>query len=256
MELTRCIMCAMSSGAAHGLDGGDVWGAILRDARAGRRAAEIVERDDGFVVAYDAAYLLAPYEEWDDPVERESMAFVRGRVLDVGCGGGRVALYLQDRGHEVVAIDPSPGAIEICSARGVRDARVLGVDGVDASLGRFDTIIMLGQNFGLLQTPDTAERVLRRWRGFADRIVAETFDPYALPDNASYRERNIFLERREGALRVRVRYREHATEWHEWLQVSREELRALADRSGWRLEHILGDGPSYIGILDAHPPLA
>jgi hypothetical protein len=43
-----------------------VWGAIPRDAVDGRQAAEIVERDDGFIVSYDAGYFRAPYEEWDD----------------------------------------------------------------------------------------------------------------------------------------------------------------------------------------------
>jgi SAM-dependent methyltransferase len=233
---------------------GDVWGAILRDVVAGRPAAEIVERDDGFIVSFDAGYLLAPYEEWDDPVERESMAFVQGRVLDIGCGGGRVALYLQERGHEVVAVDSSPGAVDICRSRGVRDARLLGVEDVDASLGHFDSIVMLGQNFGLLRSPTRAERTLRGWRKLAGRIIAETFDPYVLATNAAYRQRNLARGRREGALRVRVRYREHATKWQDWLQVSREELKVLATRSGWRVERLLGDGPSYVAILDPMPP--
>jgi hypothetical protein len=37
--------------------GDDVYGALLEDALAGRRAAEIVERDDGFVMAFDPEHL-------------------------------------------------------------------------------------------------------------------------------------------------------------------------------------------------------
>jgi SAM-dependent methyltransferase len=36
-----------------------------------------------------------------------------GRVLDVGCGPGRVAGLLHDRGLDVIGIDLSPGMIEI-----------------------------------------------------------------------------------------------------------------------------------------------
>jgi SAM-dependent methyltransferase len=84
---------------------GDVWVAVLADALDGKPAKEIVERDDGFVMVFDARYLLAPFKHWDDANERRAMRFVRGRVLDVGCGGGRVCLHLQDRGLKVVGID-------------------------------------------------------------------------------------------------------------------------------------------------------
>jgi hypothetical protein len=33
---------------------GDVWGAILADILEGRSAMEIVERDDGYMMAFDA----------------------------------------------------------------------------------------------------------------------------------------------------------------------------------------------------------
>ncbi len=44
---------------------------------------------------------------------------VRGRVLDVGCGPGRVALELRHRGHEVVGIDTSEGSIAVARKRGL-----------------------------------------------------------------------------------------------------------------------------------------
>jgi 2-polyprenyl-3-methyl-5-hydroxy-6-metoxy-1,4-benzoquinol methylase len=104
---------------------------------------EIVERDDGFIIMTDApADYFAPYDEWPQ-VEQQAMDFVQGRVLDVGCGAGRGSLELQRRGHEVVAIDVSPGAIEVCQRRGVKDARVLGIEDIGPELGIFDTILLL-----------------------------------------------------------------------------------------------------------------
>ena len=121
-----------------------------------------MERDDGFVYTGDPSDYFAPYGRWP-ATERRAMRFVRGRVLDVGCGGGRLCLEAQSRGLEVVGIDISPGAVEACRRRGVRDVRLLGIDDADESLGLFDTIVMFGNNFGLFGRPAAARRLLRRF---------------------------------------------------------------------------------------------
>jgi len=42
------------------------------------------------------------------------------RVLDIGCGDGRIADYLIGRGVKTyLGIDVSPRAVEICAARGI-----------------------------------------------------------------------------------------------------------------------------------------
>ena len=67
---------------------------------------------------------FSSYDDWPDNV-KEAMSFVQGRVLDVGVGAGRFALYLQEQGHEVLGIDVSPGILEVCRQRGVQDLRQL-----------------------------------------------------------------------------------------------------------------------------------
>jgi SAM-dependent methyltransferase len=113
-----------------------------------------------------------------------------GRVLDVGCGGGRACLHLQGRGLAVVGIDTSAGAVACCAQRGVRDVRRIALEYVPDSLGRFDTIMLLGRNFGMMGSPPRARRLLRRLASLTTargRIVAETFDPHAPDDPADRR---------------------------------------------------------------------
>src|SRR5690242_8898085 len=90
----------------------DAYGQIYQALLEGREAQEIMERDDGLIYAGEPADYFAPYRHWPT-AEKCAMRAVRGRVLDVGCGAGRVSLHLQARGHDVVAIDESPLAIEV-----------------------------------------------------------------------------------------------------------------------------------------------
>ena len=114
-----------------------------------------------------------------------AMRFVRGRVLDVGCGAGRVCLHLQERGLDVVGIDISPGAVEVCRRRGVRDVRVCPIEEVcDESSASFNTIVMLRpQPLPPRRPKSKARRLLRLFHALTSergRIVGrDTFDPYA-----------------------------------------------------------------------------
>jgi SAM-dependent methyltransferase len=225
---------------------------MLLDHHAGKPGVhEIVERDDGLVETVTMDYFGA-VGRWP-AVERRALRHVRGRVLDVGCGAGRVALELQARGHDVVAIDVSRGAVGVAAQRGVRDARLLRFEEIDRSLGRFGTVVMFGNNFGLFGGEAKARRMLRRLATLADRIVATSNNPYATDDpvHLAYHERNRGRARMPGQLRIRVRYRQLASPWFDYLLVSEEELRTLVAGTGWRVTRLLeGEGSYYALVLE------
>jgi SAM-dependent methyltransferase len=225
----------------------DAFGEMLR---AGTEV-EIVERDDGFIATSKLNY-FAPVRRWG-AVERRGLRFVRGRVLDVGVGAGRVALELQARGRKVVAIDVSPGAVEVARSRGVRDVRLLALEDVDATLGRFDTVVMYGNNFGLFASPAKARRLLQRLRPLAERIVAGSNDPYATGDPAhlAYQARNRERGRMPGQLRLRVRYRDLVGPWFAYLIVSPEEMEEIVEGTGWQIRRLVQDeGSYYVAVLE------
>jgi SAM-dependent methyltransferase len=80
---------------------------------------------------------------------RQAIRYAQGRVLDVGCGAGRHALYLQRKGLDVLGIDTSPLAVAVCRRRGLKNVRLMSVNQIGPGLGTFSTVLMLGNNFGL-----------------------------------------------------------------------------------------------------------
>lgn len=80
---------------------------------------------------WESAYTSGEYEHWEfNYPSPELTALVAagiipagGRVLDVGCGGGREAIFLAQCGFEVVGVDISRSALAIARQR-AQEARV------------------------------------------------------------------------------------------------------------------------------------
>jgi tellurite methyltransferase len=104
-----------------------------------------------------------------NPFELLALPYLKGRVLDFGCGLGNLAIAAAQRGCSVVALDASPSAIEHLRQRAADAA--LPIEAIEADLrrhelgGEFDCVVSIG----LLMFFDcpTALRVLSMLR---DRV--------------------------------------------------------------------------------------
>jgi len=83
-----------------------------------------------------------------NPFEQAALPYLKGSLLDLGCGLGNLALEAGRRGCEVLALDASPAAVERIN----RDAAVenLKIQAVTADLenheikGDYDTVVSIG----------------------------------------------------------------------------------------------------------------
>ncbi len=235
----------------------DVFGRALLDWAKGGTLPEVLEREDGFTqLGAGPDVYLSEFNGWPS-AERKSLRYMRGRVIDVGCGAGRVALELQDRGVDVVGLDSSPLASRAAKIRGVKKVWSMPIEDLDSRIEAFDSIVLFGNNFGIFGTPTRARQVLINWAtrtGPGARIFVESTSAYfggAPAFDRSYYQRNKARGRSPGQVRLRYHYGHLVGPWFNWIYVSRSELRSLLIGTGWHVERVLAAQPSepYVAIL-------
>lgn len=236
----------------------DAFGHEMWDYFKKRQGYEVIERDDGYIDPSDVAPRLyfAPLKDWPR-AEREGVVYAKGRVLDVGCGAGRVAIYLQRyRRLDVTGIDNSPLAVRVSKARGLKKARLMDFENIDFEHGSFDSIVMFGNNFGLFGSKSKARRILKKLFTMTSPgavAICESADPYKTsnPDHLRYHRLNRARGRMPGQLRIRVRYRNYVGKWFDYLLVSPDEMKEIVTGTGWSVSRFIKSNkrPLYIGIL-------
>lgn len=96
------------------------------------------------------------------------------RVLDVGCGTGRLAAELQERGNRVWGVDPSPEMVSAAKARGV-NAKVARAERLPFKESWFERAVLWLSVHLLDRAQAFAE--LRRVLAPEGRVLIATFDP-------------------------------------------------------------------------------
>ena len=233
---------------------GDALGEALLDAVDGGPGLHFLERDDGHLEAMDASIYFSKPFSWPDS-EAAALRNLSGRILDIGAGAGRHSLALQSRGYEPTALDVSPGATEVCRRRGIKrvfDGSIF--DLLETPVDPFEALILMGHNLGLLQSEARAAGMFDAMRSLLSpggSVIGTCRDPYMTdnPDHLSYHEANRAAGRFPGQIRMRYRYRRLATEWFNILFLSPDELKALAERSGWAVVGTTKPDPSYVAVL-------
>jgi SAM-dependent methyltransferase len=226
----------------------DAFGAALvahMDGTSGDRVL-LLEVDDGRVMPamHPSGFFTTP-DAWL-PWERELLADVEGPVLDLGCGAGRHALHLQERGLEVTGVDVSPGAVDTCHRRGLRDVRLSDLR-TPPDDQPWRTVLLMCGNLGLAGGWDETRALLSDLRDVCAPgalVVGDTVDPTLNtdPQSVAYREAKVASGRHLGEVGLRLRFGDVVTPFWNLLNVPPGDLQALVDGTGWELRvHVAGD---------------
>jgi SAM-dependent methyltransferase len=231
----------------------DAFGAALLAHLEGRSADELLlEVDDGFVTpAMPPAAFFLDEASWSAEERTVLGKVAPGPILDLGAGAGRHVLHFQALGHEVTAIDVSPGAVEVCRRRGVKDVRLTDLNDPPTDRQWMTVLLMCG-NLGLAGGWDETRALLRRLAaacGPGAVVIADTVDPTLMDDEHSvaHRSRNTARGLPVGQVRLRLRYGPATTPWFDLLNVPIADVQPLVDGTGWELEtHVVGTVDHYV----------
>jgi len=233
----------------------DAFGWALYDFLKSENNYVIIERDDGFIEAENTEKYFSEFDIWPEHMKK-AMKFVIGKVLDIGCGAGRHVLWLQRKGIDVLGIDKSPMAVRVCKLRGAKNVKVISIEKIDKLSPRlFNTILMMGNNFGLFGSFNKAKVLLKKIYKITyndSRIIAELLDPYKtkLKEHLSYQKFNRKRGRMSGQVRLRMIYKKYKGDWFDYLFVSEKELREILKGTGWFVEKILKSStPVYAAVI-------
>jgi SAM-dependent methyltransferase len=118
-------------------------------------------------------------ERWDHPADVHDHSMLDlcvGPTIDVGCGPGRLAAGLAERGHVVLGIDVLGHAVGTAVRRGASALR----RDVFAALpgeGRWGTVLLADGNVGIGGDPVALLRRMRELLDRRGRVVAELAAP-------------------------------------------------------------------------------
>ena len=155
--------------------------------------------DPRVVEVYD---VLCPWSRDDDLFLSVVNETPGARVLDLGCGTGRLTVALAAAGHTVTGVDPALRSLEVARRKPGADA-VTWVNGTTSVLeaGRFDVAVMtshVAQFFVTDRQWEVALHDLKRSMVSGGRLIFDSRDP-------------------------------EAREWERWNPVDSRRLSALAD---------------------------
>ena len=230
----------------------DVFGMAVNDYQNGHYTEDIktyssLDEEDVIPVSY----LFRTFDEMPK-IEQKALQLAHGKVLDIGAGAGNHALYLQNKGLDVTALDHSGGCITVCRQRGVKSTILSNI--LDYSEERYDTMLLLMNGVGLAGKLKNLSRFLQHLASLLQpngQVLLDSSDivymfeqdedgGYWIPDNGTY----------YGEVAFEMEYKGHKSKPFDWIYVDINTLRNACESNGFNCELVIsGEHYDYLAKL-------
>ena len=196
------------------------------------------------------SYLFRNYQEMN-ALEKKALDLSFGKVLDVGSGAGSHSLYLQnERKLEVTALDISPKSIEVCKARGVKNA--ICEDLLQFSEKDFDTILLLMNGTGIFQSLEHIDQYLQKLKSLVaenGQILIDSTDILYMYDQDEEGGVLVPATGYYGELDYYLHYKGESELPMKWLYLDFDTLENAAIANGFKIQKIEQLEDSYLAQL-------
>lgn len=196
------------------------------------------------------SYLFRDYQEMN-ALEKKALYLSFGKVLDVGSGAGSHSLYLQnERKLEITALDISPKSIEICKARGVKNA--VCEDFLKFSNDKFDTILLLMNGTGIFQSLKNVDQYLQKLKNLISengQILIDSTDILYMYDQDEDGGVLVPAKGYYGELDFYLHYKGESELPMKWLYLDFDTLENAAFANGFKIQKIEQLEDSYLAQL-------
>jgi len=162
-------------------------------------------------------YLFRSFSDMP-PLEKKALKLAKGKILNISCGTGSHALYLQEKGFEVTAIETSKGAVEVCKLRGVKNVKKIEL--LQYSEEKFDTILMLMNGTGIFEKLENVHEYLQYLKSLLNeggQILIDSSDLKYMYDEGEDGSIWIPADRYYGELEFTMKYKGMLSETFNWL---------------------------------------
>ena len=188
---------------------------------------------------FPLSYLFRSYAEMP-ALEQKALKLTKGKVLDVGCGAGSHALYLQQKGLEVHAIDTSEGAIQVAQLRGVQHTKHIDILHYPATMpseeNKFDTILLLMNGTGIFQKLAQTVRYLQHLKTLLNsggQILIDSSDLQYMYDSTEEGGVIVPAHHYYGELDFVMKYKGVVSAPFPWLYIDENRFAAICHNHGF-----------------------